>query len=110
MGEMGRCRREPAAQGNWKATKRESWTYSRARLVELVGDRPLGSIHLLTLQALRQALSERYSRATVVLTMSYAGAVRRAASTTGRIGRDPTRGLLSAKARASGARRQGRTR
>jgi integrase len=89
-----------AAQGNWKATTRESWTYTRARLVELIGDRAIGSIDLLTLQALQQALSERYSRATVVLTMSYAGAVMRAAFTTGRIGRDPTRGLRSAKARA----------
>jgi integrase len=89
-----------AAQGNWKATTRESWTYTRARLVPLIGARPLSSIDLLALQGLQRKLGDTYSRNTVTLTMTYAAAVMRAAFVSGRIGRDPTRGLRAVKARA----------
>lgn len=89
-----------AAQGNWKGTTRESWTYTRGRLVPLIGGRSLASIDLLALQVLQRKLGEEYARNTVVLTMTYAAAVMRGAYATGRIGRDPTRGLRSAKARA----------
>lgn len=89
-----------AAQGNWKGTTRESWTYTRGRLIPLIGSRPLASIDLLALQALQRHLGAHYARNTVVLTMAYAAAVMRAAYVTGRIGRDPTRGLRTAKARA----------
>lgn len=89
-----------AAQGDWKATTRENWVYARARLAVVIGGRSLASIDLLTLQAVQRLLGERYARSTVELTMSYAGAVLRSAFATGRIGRDPTRGLKAPKARA----------
>jgi integrase len=94
---------EWAASQDWKATSRESWQVARARLVPLLGAAPLGSIDLLKLQAARQALSRRYARSTTATTMSYAGAIMRAAHAAGRIGRDPTRGLRAPKARAEDA-------
>lgn len=91
---------EWAAAQDWKATSRESWPFIRARLVPLLGKVPLGSVDRLALQAAQRALGQKYARATVELTMSYAGSIMRAAYAAGRIGRDPTRGLRAPKARA----------
>lgn len=90
---------EWAAAQDWKATSRESWRYVRARLVTVLGGRQLSSIDRLALQAAQQALSARYARSTVETTMSYAGAIMRAAHATGRVGRDATRGLKGPKVR-----------
>jgi hypothetical protein len=45
-------------------------------------------------------LAKDYARATVRLTMAYAGMIMRAAYASGRIGRDPTTGLRAPKVRA----------
>lgn len=91
---------EWAAGQDWKATSGESWTAARARLVGELGPIPLASIDLLTLQKVQRALGTRYARTTVTVTMSHAGSIMRAAHTSGRIGRDPTRGLRAPKVRA----------
>lgn len=91
---------EWAAAQDWKATSRESWRAHRRRLLEHLGPLPLGSIDLVRLQATQQALGERYARSTVTTTMSYAGTIMRAAHASGRIGRDPTKGLRAPKVRA----------
>ncbi|MDQ3756493.1 MAG: hypothetical protein M3394_01425, partial [Actinomycetota bacterium] len=91
---------EWAAAQDWKATSAESWRYVRARLVPLLGRLPLGSIDLLTLQGAQRKLGTEYARTTVETTMSYAGSIMRAAHASGRVGRDPTRGLKAPKARA----------
>jgi integrase len=52
------------------------------------------------LQSLQQSLLKEYARSTTTITMSYAGSILRAAHASGRIGRDPTRGLRPPKARA----------
>lgn len=91
---------EWAKAQDWKATSRESWTHVRARLVPLIGAKPLQSIDLIALQTLQHTLSERYARTTVETTMSYAKSIMRGAHTNGRIGRDPTRGLRAPKKRA----------
>jgi integrase len=90
---------EWAAAADWKATSRESWTAVRKRLLPLLGERPLSSIDRLILERARNSLSERYARSTVMTTMSYAGAVMRAAHANGRIKRDPTVGLRAPKRR-----------
>lgn len=91
---------EWAAAQDWKATSRDSWPPVLKRLNALLGTMPLASIDQLTLKSARQKLSERYARSTVTLTMAYAGMIMRAAHASGRIGRDPTRGLKPPKARA----------
>lgn len=91
---------EWAAAQDWKDTTRESWGYNRARLLSVLGAKPLTAVDLIALQSAQQELGRRYSRATVELTMSYARAIMRAAAASGRIGRDPTRGLRGPKARA----------
>jgi integrase len=91
---------EWAVAQDWKATSRESWPYIRARLAPLLGDLPLASIDRLVLQRVRQALSAKYARSTTTVTMTYAGMIMRAAYASGRIGRDPTRGLRTPRARA----------
>jgi hypothetical protein len=78
----------------------ELWPYIEARLVPHIGKAPLASIDQLRLKRLRSALAKDYSRATVKLTMAYAGMIVRAAYASGRIGRDPT-----APSRAEGPRR-----
>ncbi len=91
---------EWAESQDWKATTREAWRHVRARLEPMLGALPLRSIDRLKLQSVQQTLGDRYARSTVEVTMSYAGAVLRAAHANGRIGRDPTRGLRAPKARA----------
>jgi integrase len=91
---------EWAAAQDWKGTSRESWPYVRARLMPSLGDLPLSSIDRLTLQNMQRELAGRYARSTVVLTMSYAKSILRAAHANGRIGRDPTLGLRSLRVRA----------
>ncbi len=91
---------EWAEAQDWKATTRSGWPYVRARLVRLLGTMPLVSIDLLALQSAQRALSAQYARATVEVTMSYAGSIMRAAYAGGRVGRDPTTGLKAPKARA----------
>lgn len=91
---------EWAAAQDWKATSRESWPPVLVRMVPHLGGMPLSSIDQLTLKTMRQKLSTRYARSTVTLTMAYAGMIMRAAYASGRIGRDPTRGLKPPKARA----------
>jgi len=93
---------EWAVSQDWKATTRQSWPPIRRRLASALGDRPLASIDLLTLQGVQQALSARYARATVTVTMAYAGMVMRAAYAAGRVGKDPTRGLRAPKSRSDG--------
>jgi integrase len=91
---------EWAAAQDWKETSREAWPNVFKRLDPLLGAMPLASIDQLTLKSARQKLSTRYARSTVTLTMAYAGMIMRAAHASGRIGRDPTRGLKPPKARA----------
>lgn len=91
---------EWAAAQDWKATSRESWAAHRRRLFEHLGPVPLSSIDLVRLQGTQQALGERYARSTVTTTMSYAGTIMRAAHASGRVGRDPTKGLRAPKIRA----------
>jgi integrase len=91
---------EWAAAQDWKATTRESWPPVMARLEPLLGAMPLSSIDQLTLKSARQKLAAKYARSTVTLTMAHAGMIMRAAHASGRIGRDPTRGLKPPKARA----------
>src|SRR6185312_6990013 len=89
-----------AAAQDWKPTSREGWRTVRARLVTHLGPTPLSAIDLIVLQSTQQKLSDTYARSTVELTMSYAGSIMRSAYASGRIGRDPTRGLRRPKARA----------
>jgi len=91
---------EWAAAQDWKATSRQSWPAHRRRLVELLGPMPLAAIDLVTLQTAQRRLGERYARSTTTTTMSYAGSIMRAAHASGRIGRDPTKGLRAPKVRA----------
>jgi integrase len=91
---------EWAESQDWKETTRESWPYIQARLLPHIGRAQLASIDQLMLKRLRAALSKDYSRATVKLTMAYAGMIMRAAYASGRIGRDPTTGLRAPKSRA----------
>lgn len=91
---------EWAAAQDWKETSREAWGYVRGRLMPLLGDLPLGKIDQLVLKRTQGDLAGRYARSTVSVTMTYAGMVMRAAHASGRIGRDPTRGLRTPKARA----------
>jgi hypothetical protein len=98
-----------AAAQDWKALSRESWTYHRARLVKILGPMPLAAIDLMTLQATQRKLGETYARSTVTTTMAYAGSVMRAAHASGKVGRDPTRGMRPPKLRGRRAGRQGRT-
>jgi integrase len=85
---------------DWKDTTRESWPYIEARLDPLMGKAQLAAVDQLMLKRVRAALAKEYARATVKLTMAYAGMIMRAAYTSGRIGRDPTVGLRAPKARA----------
>jgi integrase len=85
---------------DWKDTSRESWRHVRARLVPLLGPCALAAIDRLALQGVQQQLAEKYARSTVATTMTYAGMIMRAAYASGRIGRDPTRGLRRPKPRA----------
>jgi integrase len=94
---------EWAEAQDWKETSQESWSYARGRLASVLGDLPLASIDRLTLQNAQQQLAGQYARSTVAVTMTYAGMVMRAAYASGRIGRDPTRGLRRPKARAGEA-------
>src|SRR5262249_35711298 len=82
---------EWAESQDWKATSRQSWAAHRKRLVALIGEMPLGAIDRLKLQSIQQTLLKKYARSTTTITMSYAGAILRAAHVDGRIGRDPTR-------------------
>lgn len=91
---------EWAASQDWKETTREAWTYIRGRLLPVLGGLQLASIDLLILQRAQLTLSAKYARATVELTMAYAGMILRAAYAAGRIGRDPTKNLRGPKARA----------
>jgi integrase len=91
---------EWAGAQDWKGTTRDAWPFVRARLEPLLGDLPLAGIDQLVLKRARTSLGERYARSTTATTMSYAGAILRAAHAAGRIGRDPTRGLRAPKARA----------
>ena len=91
---------EWAGSQDWKASTREGWPMIRARLLSLLGRMPLATIDLLALQRAQTRLKARYARATVETTMAYAGMIMRAAYASGRIGRDPTRGLRAPKARA----------
>lgn len=91
---------EWAAAQDWKDTTREQWALVEKRLRAPIGAMQLQAIDLLALQRTRQELSVRYARATVELTMGYAGAVLRAAYAAGRIGRDPTRGFKAPRVRA----------
>jgi integrase len=97
---------EWAASQDWKASTREAWPYIGARLSPVLGRLPLASIDQLELKRARVELSDRYSRATVKLTMAYAGMIMRAAYASARIGRDPTVGLKGPKARAGERRDQ----
>jgi integrase len=91
---------EWADSQDWKDTTRESWPYIEARLLPIMGKAPLASIDQLMLKRARSELAKEYARATVKLTMAYAGMIMRAAYASGRIGRDPTAGLRAPKARA----------
>jgi integrase len=93
---------EWAAAQDWKATTWEAWSSARRRLLRTasLGELPLASVDRLVLQRGQQALSERYARSTVTVTMTFAGMVMRAAYASGRIGRDPTKGLRPPKVRA----------
>jgi integrase len=91
---------EWAGAQDWKDTSRDSWQVVRARLVPLLGPFSLAGIDRLALQGVQQQLGERYARSTTTTTMTYAGMILRAAYASGRIGRDPTRGLRRPKARA----------
>jgi integrase len=91
---------EWAAAQAWKDTSRESWPGILARLDPLIGGMPLSAIDQLVLKGARIKLSARYARTTTTLTMAYAGMVMRAAHVSGRIPRDPTKGLKPPKARA----------
>lgn len=91
---------EWAEAQDWKATTRESWRYTRARLLQSLGDLPLGAIDRITLQTVQRKLADRYARNTVQLTMSYARSIMKAAYVSGRIGRDPATGLRAPKVRA----------
>lgn len=92
---------EWAEAADWKATTRESWDYVRARLAPVLGDLPLSSIDLLTLQSAQRKLAAKYARSTTSLTMAHATMVLRAAHTAGRIAKDPTRGYRAPKLRAN---------
>jgi integrase len=92
--------KEWAEGQDWKDTTRESWPYIEARLDPLLGKAQLAAVDQLMLKRVRAALAKDYARATVKLTMAYAGMIMRAAYTSGRIGRDPTAGLRAPKARA----------
>ena len=85
---------------DWKATTRESWRYTRTRLMAHLGDVPLAAIDRITLQTVQRKLSDKYARNTVELTMSYARSIMKAAYASGRIGRDPAVGLKPPKVRA----------
>ena len=91
---------EWAAAQDWKATTREQWDSVRKRLKPLLGAKPLDSIDRLVLQSAQGELTKCYARTTTTTTMAYAGMVMRAAHVSGRIGRDPTRGLRAPKIRA----------
>lgn len=91
---------EWAAAQDWKATSRQSWSAHRRRLLEHLGPLPLDVIDLVRLQGVQQALGKTYACSTVTTTMSYAGSIMRAANASGRIGRDPTKGLRAPKVRA----------
>lgn len=91
---------EWAAAQDWKATSREAWAAHRRRLVGELGSLPLASIDLVTLQGVQRSLGETFARSTTAVTMSYAGTIMRAACASGRIGRDPTKGLRAPKLRA----------
>jgi integrase len=91
---------EWATAQDWKATTREQWSSVRARLISRLGDKPINSIDRLALQAVQRDLAKKYARTTTTTTMAFAGMVLRAAHTSGRIGRDPTRGLRAPKIRA----------
>jgi len=94
---------EWALAQDWKQTSRESWLYVRQRLLKVLGGQQLAAIDRLALQGAQRKLIESYARSTVELTMSYAGAIMRAAHASGRVGRDPTLGLRAPKARAGEA-------
>ena len=94
---------EWAEAQDWKPTSRDSWPYVRTRLVPLLGALPLSSIDQMALKRARATLGEKYARSTVTTTMSYVGAIIRAAYGAGRIGRDPTRGLRAPRTRAGDA-------
>jgi hypothetical protein len=94
---------EWAEAQDWKGTSRDSWQVVRARLVPVLGERPLASIDRLTLQGVQGTLAQQYARTTTTTTMRYARMILRAAVASGRIGRDPTLGLRAARARAGEA-------
>ncbi len=91
---------EWAAAQQWKDTTRDGWRYVAQRLEPLLGALPVAAINRLVLQQTQRSLIDRYARATVELTMHYAGSIMRSAYASGRIGRDPTRGLRAPKVRA----------
>lgn len=91
---------DPDAARQSFASFADEWAAHRRRLFEHLGPVPLGSIDLVRLQDTQQALGERYARSTVTTTMSYVGTIMRAAHASGRVGRDPTKGLRAPKLRA----------
>lgn len=91
---------EWAAGRDWKATTRQSWNSVRPRLMRHLGAFPLDAIDLVRLETVQQALGDEYMRSTVETTMSYARGIMKAAYQSGRIGRDPTKGLRAPKVRA----------
>lgn len=95
--------RDWAASRDWKATSREGWDAVVARLDPLLGPLPIERIDRLELERAQAELGNRYARSTVELTMSRARSVMKAAYATGRIGRDPTLGLVAPKVRAGQA-------
>jgi integrase len=93
---------EWAAAQDWKETSRETWLSVRKRLERVLGRYSLADVDRLTLQAAQKALSDRYARATVEVSMAFAKSVMKAAYASGRIHRDPTAGLKRPKLRADG--------
>jgi integrase len=89
---------EWAAAQDWKQSSTDSWQ-SVARRLGPLWNRPLASIDRLALQHLQAELAGRYRRSTVETTMAYPGMILRAAHASGRIARDPTRGLRQPKRR-----------
>lgn len=89
-----------ASGREWKGTTAQDWPYVLGRLSPLLGSMPLDTIDVLVLQRVQASLRAQYARSTVELTMSRARSIMKAAYASGRIGRDPTVGLVGPKRRA----------
>jgi integrase len=86
---------EWAGAQDWTQTTREGFPYHLARLnAVLPSNVQLGTIDQLTIKRARTDLAKKYAPSTVDVTMSYLVGIMSAAYVSGRIPRDPTRGVV----------------